>query len=492
MKCPTCGADNDPANRFCDQCGTRLDAPPAAQAAPTVSATATTVTATCPRCGASVLPGQAFCDECGASLDGVVAPVPASEAPTVFAAPAGVAASNGSAIGPVCPQCGTVNTPGDRFCDNCGAALTEPASAEAAPSPAASGAPTAQESAPASIDATSPAVDEATVPAGDDASAAPADVPLVNITEEAPVPATTSAPEAAPAETASAAGDAQAAYEAQRAQLEADVARQQQVVAQLESVQQTLGAATPAGVLQSLDDARAALGRTQAELDALQPPAPPVDPAELARLNDEITRQQQVVAQLESVQQTLGAATPAGVLQSLDDARAALARTQAELDALGGGAPATAAAPQPAPPAQQQPVGPTDQTVVASPAPTPAPAPEPEPAAPPAPAGARLVFEESGTEVVLPTDRSEIVIGREDPISGIHPEVDMTPFGGESGGVSRQHARLNLDNGQWTITDLNSTNYTRVDGAKLDANVPTALHDGARIQLGRVSVTFRL
>ena len=102
------------------------------------------------------------------------------------------------------------------------------------------------------------------------------------------------------------------------------------------------------------------------------------------------------------------------------------------------------------------------------------------------------MFEDSGTEVALPTDRAEIIIGREDPISGIHPEVDMTPFGGESGGVSRQHARINHDAGQWTITDLNSTNYTRVDGVKLDPNVPAALQDGARLQFGRVSVVFRM
>ena len=29
----------------------------------------------------------------------------------------------------------------------------------------------------------------------------------------------------------------------------------------------------------------------------------------------------------------------------------------------------------------------------------------------------------------------------------------------ETGGVSRQHARLNYSAGQWTVTDLNSTNY---------------------------------
>ncbi|HWQ15989.1 MAG TPA: FHA domain-containing protein, partial [Roseiflexaceae bacterium] len=129
---------------------------------------------------------------------------------------------------------------------------------------------------------------------------------------------------------------------------------------------------------------------------------------------------------------------------------------------------------------------PSAQTVVAPPGP-------PVQPAPPAPsAGPRLVFEDSGQEIKLPADKREIVIGREDPISGIHPEVDMTPHGGETGGVSRQHARITHSDGQWTITDLNSTNYTRVDGVKLDPNVPTPLRDGARVQLGRLTVLFRI
>src|SRR5688500_4051709 len=87
--CPNCGAQNDANNRFCDQCGTRLDAvaPPAAPVAggagPDVPATAA---ATCPNCGSTVLPGEAFCDNCGADLSGLAA-APAAEAPTLLATP---------------------------------------------------------------------------------------------------------------------------------------------------------------------------------------------------------------------------------------------------------------------------------------------------------------------------------------------------------------------------------------------------------------------
>ncbi|HMP43312.1 MAG TPA: FHA domain-containing protein, partial [Roseiflexaceae bacterium] len=136
--------------------------------------------------------------------------------------------------------------------------------------------------------------------------------------------------------------------------------------------------------------------------------------------------------------------------------------------------------------AEPAPIGPNEPTIFSPIDAVPPPLP-PTPAAAPA---ARLVVENGGATLPLPTDRSEIVVGREDPISGIHPEVDMTPYGGETGGVSRQHARITRSDGVWMIVDLNSTNYTRVDGIKLDPGVPMALKDGSKIQFGRVTVIF--
>ena len=49
MLCPSCQADNPPANRFCDQCGAPLEA-------------------RCPRCNAEVRAGARFCGACGHSL----------------------------------------------------------------------------------------------------------------------------------------------------------------------------------------------------------------------------------------------------------------------------------------------------------------------------------------------------------------------------------------------------------------------------------------
>lgn len=49
MRCSACQADNPPQNRFCDNCGTALEA-------------------SCPSCGATLRPGARFCGACGQRL----------------------------------------------------------------------------------------------------------------------------------------------------------------------------------------------------------------------------------------------------------------------------------------------------------------------------------------------------------------------------------------------------------------------------------------
>jgi len=459
-----------------------------------------------------VLPGEAFCDECGAALGNAVpvaAPSVANDAPTLFAQPApstdGAPANNQSVI---CPSCGHQNLPGDRFCDNCGAALDQPAPS-AAPvadsttitaDPQARQASSAAETADANAaTAEQPGVAQDTAASAPEAPAAPAN----NIPIETPPSASTAAPGAE-------ANAAQANYEAEQQRLNEEIGRQQKIIEQFEQMQAMFGATTPPAVVQGLSDARDARARAEAELAALQPPAPPVDPAEVARVNEEIGRQQKIIEQFEQMQAMFGAATPPAVVQGLSDARDARARAEAELAALTGeAAPAAAGAPVPTPttdvPAAEAPAA--APAARAAPATAEAPAaaapiakppvasePMPEPLAPPLPsatsAAPRLVLDD-GKELALPADKREIIVGREDPISGIFPEVDLTPYGGESGGVSRQHARLNNNNGQWTLTDLNSTNYTRVDGAKIEPNVPVPIANGAKLQFGRVALTFQ-
>lgn len=71
------------------------------------------------------------------------------------------------------------------------------------------------------------------------------------------------------------------------------------------------------------------------------------------------------------------------------------------------------------------------------------------------------------------------VIGRGDEATWVILDEDL----------SREHAEIRRDWSGVTIRDLESKNGTRVDGVAID--VETALHDGARLELGNVELVFR-
>ncbi len=109
----------------------------------------------------------------------------------------------------------------------------------------------------------------------------------------------------------------------------------------------------------------------------------------------------------------------------------------------------------------------------------------------PAPAlTARLIVEADNQEFDL-SGKDIILIGREDAVSNIYPDVDLTPHGGEEGGVSRLHARIFYDGSQYMLEDENSTNFTYLNRQKLAGKTPTPLHDNDEVRLGRVLLRFK-
>ncbi len=62
MRCPACGADNEPGRKFCGECGGAL-------------------TVVCPACSTPNTPGVKFCGECGAALSPEAVPAPAQPGP---------------------------------------------------------------------------------------------------------------------------------------------------------------------------------------------------------------------------------------------------------------------------------------------------------------------------------------------------------------------------------------------------------------------------
>jgi hypothetical protein len=125
------------------------------------------------------------------------------------------------------------------------------------------------------------------------------------------------------------------------------------------------------------------------------------------------------------------------------------------------------------------------------PVPPPAPAPEPPPVyAPVAGLQGRFIVKGTNASLPFPPGKTELIVGREDPVSAVFPEVDLTDHGGDEGGVSRQHTRIFLQGDQIFIEDLNSTNYTYVNQQRLTPGQPHPLADGDEVRMGRVKMTF--
>jgi FHA domain/Double zinc ribbon len=129
---------------------------------------------------------------------------------------------------------------------------------------------------------------------------------------------------------------------------------------------------------------------------------------------------------------------------------------------------------------------------VAAPPPTPAAAPFPVPQ-PPVAAGfvtGRLVITDSKVTLPIPSGKTVIVIGREDPVSGVFPDIDLDPHGGHEAGVGRRHAQLAIQGGQLFVEDLDSVNGTAVNRQRVLPHHPHPLNSGDEIRFGKMALIY--
>lgn len=127
-----------------------------------------------------------------------------------------------------------------------------------------------------------------------------------------------------------------------------------------------------------------------------------------------------------------------------------------------------------------------DATPAASPTTPARPDPDPRPSALPA----RLVLQGSNATLSLLPDQQELIVGREDPAGELFPALDLGPYGGDEGGVSRRHARITREGEQYYLEDLKSTNHTFVNRKKLAPGQRHLLTDGDRVRFGAIVATF--
>jgi pSer/pThr/pTyr-binding forkhead associated (FHA) protein len=102
-----------------------------------------------------------------------------------------------------------------------------------------------------------------------------------------------------------------------------------------------------------------------------------------------------------------------------------------------------------------------------------------------------LTVMEMQTELVFDLTKS-MTIGRAHVEMDPLPEIDLTPFNGEESGVSRQHAKITLDEGRVVVTDLDSSNGTFLNEEPLQANQAYPLRNEDSLKIGILELKVEL
>lgn len=90
------------------------------------------------------------------------------------------------------------------------------------------------------------------------------------------------------------------------------------------------------------------------------------------------------------------------------------------------------------------------------------------------------------------TEQTPWLLGRFEDTD--HPnQIDLNPFGAHNKGVSRLHVQLHIQDEQLFATDLNSSNGTYLNDARLAPNKATFVPNGAILLLGAfpIQIMFR-
>jgi len=95
-----------------------------------------------------------------------------------------------------------------------------------------------------------------------------------------------------------------------------------------------------------------------------------------------------------------------------------------------------------------------------------------------------------GSKLEIPT-KDEVVIGREDPISDVFPDVDLTGMGGLEKGVSRKHAVIHRIGTDFTIEDMGSTNGTFINKKKIQPRAPQKIEPGDELRFGNLLLSVQ-
>jgi hypothetical protein len=102
----------------------------------------------------------------------------------------------------------------------------------------------------------------------------------------------------------------------------------------------------------------------------------------------------------------------------------------------------------------------------------------------------RLVSDDERTEFFLNRE-GDTLVGRSDPVTGITPDIDLTPLDPQRS-TSRRHAKLYQMAGTfYLMEEIGVMNGTFVNGNRVATGTPISVRHGDALKFGLVPLTFR-
>ena len=99
----------------------------------------------------------------------------------------------------------------------------------------------------------------------------------------------------------------------------------------------------------------------------------------------------------------------------------------------------------------------------------------------------RLVDIATGTAFFF-SNGDETTIGRADPVTGILPDIDLTPVD-TNRSVSRRHAKIIRSGGEYhVLEEVGTVNGTYVNESRIPTGVPVTLHNGDMVKIGLIAM----
>ena len=81
-------------------------------------------------------------------------------------------------------------------------------------------------------------------------------------------------------------------------------------------------------------------------------------------------------------------------------------------------------------------------------------------------------------------------MGRRDPVTGIHPDIDLTPIDSQRS-ISRRHATIFRRGEKFYVREeIGTMNGTFVNDERVQTGIPVEFKDGDEVRFGLVKTVF--